>query len=721
MRGLRNIGLCLLAAALAACADRPRERFESGFALPAAAAPGELVPGSALPAPQGPAREAARERAVRGFIRRGAPEIPPLGTGERSPTRGGGAITLDFQQADLASVVRVMLEDGLGATFLIDPTIEGTVTLRSNRPLRQEEILPTLEEILRLNDAAIVERDGVFRVLPRAEAGLSAPVVGARDVEARGLTTRVTPLRHLETEDIADVLDSFAPVAGAIRYDPARDLVFTIGTEAEQKTLLDLIEVLDVDYLAGRSFALLPLSDADPAAVADELEVMFARPSGRPDPASRFLPIARMNAILIVADRAGVVEQAREFVRFLDQDAGETPRLHVFEVRNRRAGEVAALLGDIFDAEVGGLSEGATGRQGLSPRRRGTGGAERGLGLGGDIEPAAAEVPERPRPAAAPAPAETPAAEPARAGGALGGRAGVLRLTADESSNAVVALATQAGAQAVENALRRLDTQPLQVMIEATLVEVALNDRLEFGVRWFLESGNFNFSFGDLLGSGAANLFPGFNAAFRTSDVRVTLSALDEVTDVRVLSSPTLMVLDNRVARLQVGAQVPVNVRSTQTIEEADAPIIAETEFRDTGVILEIRPTVNAGGLVVLEIRQEVSDVDETSTDDANPTFVQRVVESTVAVQSGETVALAGLIEEDRQQGSDGLPVLSRIPIVGGLFGTQVDSVRRSELLVLIRPVVVRDQREARAATAELRAKLTTLRPPPEDASVLPF
>ncbi|MCG8443497.1 MAG: hypothetical protein MI723_16965, partial [Caulobacterales bacterium] len=303
------------------------------------------------------------------------------------------------------------------------------------------------------------------------------------------------------------------------------------------------------------------------------------------------------------------------------------------------------------------------------------------------------------------APSSAPSPGTGSAGG-IGARGGVLRVVADESSNAIIALATADGAKALDNALRQLDVQPLQVMIEATLVEVELNERLEFGVRWFLQSGEFDANFSDV--SAPAQFFPGFNTTFATDDVTATISALDDVTDVQVLSSPTLMVLDNQVARLQIGDQVPVTVRSSRSTNDPDAPIVTEEEFRDTGVILQIRPTVSTGGNVILEVRQEVSDVLETAGAE-NPTFAQRLVESTIAVQSGETIALAGLIEEDSSIGRRGIPVLSRLPMVGGLFGETRLSGLRSELLVLIRPVVVRDQSEARAATQELRRRLGNL------------
>ena len=665
------------------------------------------------------AARAAEERAIRGFIKRAAPPTPdPDRQRAAALARGAPAgepaeITLDFDRADLVSVVRVMMEDGLGANYLIDPRVSGAVTLRTNRPLRRSEVLPTLEEILRLNNAAVIERDGLFRVVPREEAGLSAPLLTAADAEARGLTVRVTPLRYVTVAEVAEVLDSFAPVAGSIRYDRNRNLVFTTGSAAEQATILEAVSALDVDYFAGRSFALRPLQEASPDQVVDELTAMFAPPSGGESPAIRFLAVQRMNAVLAIADEEPLLDEALGLIRDLDQGFGDAARLRVFPVVNRRASELSLVLGDIFDVDVSGGAAGTVEdalavderagaiAPGLRPRADGVGRATPGGARRlGDVT----ETPETLQGGAA-----------IEANNGLGVRGGVVHITADEASNSIVALATGDGARALENALRRLDVRPLQVMIEATLVEVSLNDTFEFGLRWAIDTGNFSFNFSELEGGvipAAAAPLQGFNAAFRTPDINATLSALDAATDIRILSSPTLMVLDNQTARLQVGDQVPVTVRSSSSTDTDDSRIVTEEEFRDTGVILEIRPSVNAGGNVVLAVRQEVSSVAPSSGSD-NPTISQRAVESTIAVQSGETIALAGLIQEQEDRSRDGVPVVSRLPVVGSLFGADRDVSARSELVVMIRPLVVRDQADARAATSELQRKLINLAPGP--------
>ena len=641
--------------------------------------------------------EENREPPVEGFIQLGWPGETPVGSGLGNPAGGQGSdIALDFEGADLASVIKVIMEDGLDASYILDPRVSGTVTLRTNGPLSRADILPTLEEILRLNNAAIVERNGVFRIIPREEAGLSAPLISAQEAQVRGLTVRVTPLRFVSVQEIADILESLAPVAGAIRYDRSRNLVFTIGTAAEQATILDALSVLDVDYFASRSFALRPLREADAQPVVDELTAAFASPSGIASTAIRFLPVERMNAVLMIAEDSVLLDDAMVLVRNLDQDSGEAARLRIFPVSNRRAADLAILLGDVFGAETSLGPQGGADPLGpsLTPE------------IGQTAVDTTTDVETAPDVADA-APTASPGLGPL-AGGIGGGESGVLRIVADEASNSLLALVTGDGARAMRRTLRRLDTQPLQVMIEATLVEVALNEELNFGVRWFFESGDFSFDFGDAAGTGAASVLPGFNAAFRTSNAQVTISALDAVTDVKILSSPTLMVMDNEEARLQVGDDVPIVVRSSQSTDDPNAPIVTEEEFRETGVILNIRPRVNASGNLSLQIRQEVSSVAPT-TGAVNPTFNQRVVESTILVNSGETIALAGLIEGESELRRDGIPVLSRLPLIGPLFGVTERAGDRNELMILIRPFVVRDQSEARAATNELRRKLSSL------------
>ncbi len=211
-----------------------------------------------------------------------------------------------------------------------------------------------------------------------------------------------------------------------------------------------------------------------------------------------------------------------------------------------------------------------------------------------------------------------------------------------------------------------------------------------------------------------ADPFPAFSVLLDTVDVKALLNALTEMTemtDVNVISSPQLMVLDNQAARLQVGDEVPtITGSSIQTTGlPTTTPVVNNIQYRNTGVILEVKPHVNASGLVVLDVVQEVSNLAGTLL--GSPIIAQRKIESIVAVQSGQTVALGGLIQDQQTDGYFGIPLLSEIPVLGNLFKVTTKTSRRTELLVLITPRVVRNQAEARRVTEELRRRLSTVTP----------
>jgi general secretion pathway protein D len=285
-----------------------------------------------------------------------------------------------------------------------------------------------------------------------------------------------------------------------------------------------------------------------------------------------------------------------------------------------------------------------------------------------------------------------------------------LRITSDMTTNSLVIHATPQEYRTIEQALGKLDIVPLQVLIEATIAEVALRDQLRFGVEWFLRFGDIRsvLTTGDTLQP--LPQAPGFSAVLGSGDSQLIINALDSVTDVKIISSPQLLVLDNQIARLQVGDEVPIVSREAQSVLDPEAPIVNEIEYRDTGVILDVRPRVSASGLTVLEIGQEVSRISPTPTEGIrSPTINQRRVTTTVAVHTGETVALGGLIQDQRNLSNAGVPILSRIPVLGALFGSRNDTSERTELLVLLTPRVLSGREDARAVTEDLRRRIHAL------------
>lgn len=622
------------------------------------------------------------------FLRRGGPTISAAFQSE------SGDITLNFVDADIREVVRSVLGDILALNYSIDPDVAGVATIQTSRPVSRAALLGTLETLLEANGAALVRDGSLYRVLVQdslARRGLS---LAGGLAEEPGFGVQVVPLRYVAASEMVGILELFAPDGSILKADSGRNLLILQGSGETREALLDTVELFDVDWIEGMSFGLFPLENAKAETLVGELEAIFGEGGYAPSrELLRFIPVSRLNAVIAISPRAFYLEQAQAWIRQLDQGIdGASERLHVYYVQNTRASELAEVLNEIF---------GETDRARVSSRAgpRLTPAAFAGSGDAGE----GAEESERSG-LAAPT-ATTQSID-------LGG-AGKIRILAAESSNSLLVLASPQNYRMVEQAIRKLDIVPLQVLIEATIAEVTLNDALRYGVQWFFESGNSSFSLSDFVSGAAEQAFPGFSYLFQSgADVRVVLNALSNVTDVNVISSPQLMVLDNQTAELQVGDEVPIATQSAVSVENPNAPIVNSIEFRDTGVILRVTPRVNAGGLVIMEIEQEVSTVVGTTTSDIDsPTIQQRKITSSVAIQSGETVTLGGLISESRERSSSGVPVLSEVPVLGALFGRKSDSEVRTELLVLITPRVVANKLDARQVTEELRSRMRAIRP----------
>ena len=732
--------LALLPAILGACGSvSPGEPEDTQ--PQAAAAPGDTpVPGAPtqLGAPdlygQSPEVSPARDRGSSalnapefyrgtGILTRGA--VPPR---SRVSVGEAGEVTLNFANADIGEVVAAVLGDTLGFSYLIDPKVQGQVTARTSRPIPRSAVISALENILELNGAALTRDNGIYKIVTLQEAatGLTAPVVTPANRRlARGFGLHFIPLKYASATGLAEILKPFIPTGRVFRVDAARNLFIFAGTQPEASDLIDMISIFDIDWMSGMSFALFPIKIADAEALVADLEAVFLQDGASPIAGLvRFVPIERLNSILVISPQSAYLDQARIWIERLDRGAaGVGRRLYVYHVQNGRAADLAEVLSQIFESDQRG------------PRRASIP-AQVAPGLEAVTLTGAARRPPVPAPGAT-AQSQTPAAGqgrdvggqaavagifPALSGAAayqntslsldVIGASGNIRIIADEKKNALVILATSAEYQMIEATLKRLDITPLQVMIEVTIADVTLTDDLKYGLQWFFREGKHSATFSTLDTGAVASAFPGFSYLFSGGDIRVALNALTTITDVKVISSPQLMVLDNQTARLQVGDQVPIATQQSVAVEGGSAPLVNTIQFRDTGVILEVTPRVNAGGLVVLDVLQEVSDVKSTTTSALDsPTIEQRSIQSTVAVQSGETIALGGLIRDREEESVSGIPLLSAIPILGNLFKTTSTGTRRTELLVLITPRVVRDQSEARAVTEELRKRLRSIEP----------
>lgn len=673
-----------------------------------------------------------------------------------------GEVSLNFVDADIREVIRIILADNLRINYVVDPAVQGTVNLRTSRPIPMADLLPTLEDILALNGAALIRAPGLLKIVPADQAlarGGAATVATRRPLSGDRSNIVLVPLQYASASEIEKALKPFAAPGSYVGIDAQRNLLILGGSPSSLSAMLDVVDTFDVDWMRGMSFGLFPVRSTDPGTMVENLEGVFGNQKEGPlQGVLRLVPIDRLNSVLVVTSRSVYLDKVEQWINRLDVGEDEVARIYVYYAENSRASDLATVLTDIFSPgegpRSGALGPGLAASE-ISTRRSsrqrqgfgssgssdgtgtsGSGSASTGLGSSGTSDGGTSTGTSGGSGGgfgrSADGGGTTGRAAGRRPARGLGigadlfggqqeptdidlGTAGHIRVIADDVKNALVILAKPRDYRLVESALKQLDILPLQVLIEATIIEVVLNDALRYGVEYFIKQGDFavtnrsSLNLGSIRGDTPSS-FTGFSFLYRDSSTQVLLTALDEVTNAKVISSPSLFVLDNQTASLLVGDSVPIATRSAVSVTDPDAPVTNSIEYRDTGVILDVTPRVNSGGLVTLEISQEVSDVTQTTTSDLDsPTIRQRRVESTVAVQTGETVALGGLIRDTHEEGSSGIPFLSRIPLIGWLFGTQSDISGRTELLVLITPRVVPNQDSARRVTDELRQRMSQI------------
>ena len=642
---------------------------------------------------------------------------------------GGGTkdILLNFEGADLREVVRVAMGDMLRENYTIDPRVNGTVTIHTSTAISRAAVPAVLETVLRMNGAAMVRENGVYKIAPISSAvrGASTPQFGNLQP---GYNVQIVPLEFIAAREMAKILEPLVPEGSILRVDETRNLLMLAGAQNELRHALETISIFDLDWLAGMSVGLFTLKSVDVKKVMPEIELLFGDKSKGPFAGLlRVIPMERMNAIMVVSPRPQYLEQAKVWIERLDRSNGKSgTRLHVYAVQNGNAEKIASLLSQVIGGSSTSGSPQASVAPGLSPTSLqsgtgGLGGSNLAGSAGSTTTLGAASLPNASTAAA-------PGVVASGTGEALGlGAGSTIKVIADRDNNALLIMANGAEYEKIEEAIKRLDVVPRQVLVEVTIAEVLLDGELSYGLEWFFSGKNgltgslFN-SNGASLTTPTGSVLPQlpFSAVWRGAggNIRAVLSALASTTKVNVLSSPHLMVTDNQVAKINVGSSVPVQGQSALS----GTNIITSVNYIDTGVVLSVRPHINASGLVTLEISQEVSDVQVGVTTKGlnSPTINKRSAQTTVAVQSGDTMVLGGLIKDDKNNGSRGLPYLSEIPVLGALFGSKTEVTSRREMIITITPRVVNDFQQARDATAEFRKKLSGMRKlNPEAAGVI--
>jgi len=612
--------------------------------------------------------------------------------GNKAKPSGKGEYSLNFDEADLGEVAKVILSDILGENYLLSPKVAGKVTLQTSQPLSRAELLPTLDMLLDINNAAMVYQNGVYQIKLKTDAIQSGAFSTYNKYKKQipaGYQVKVVPVKNVAVGELAEIIKPLMQQKSILHVDSNRNIMLLAGTASELARAMEMVNAFDIDVMKGRSFGLFPLQNVDAAKIIEELEQVFQQKSGTGQGFFQFMAIERLNSILAITQQSKYLQDIERWVFRLDKaNTSAGGGVIVYRVQHVDAVELAATLNDIFSGndKRSSAASVAAGRKTVQVTNK-----------------------DKKKTKTTKTLATTSLSD-----------LGDVKIIADEVNNALIIMATAQDYTVVQSVLKQLDVMPLQVLIDATIVEVTLKDELKYGIKWFLthnnggenaaSSGGQDF-FADALKTAAGVSTGGLGYAFisDSGDIGAVLEAAATDNIANVISSPSIMVLNNQEATIQVGVEVPIlSSASTNTSGGVD-PIVTNTiQMRDTGITLKVKPRVNANGLVIMEIDQKADDVLDTSTSGIDsPSFQQRQIQSTVAVQSGETIVLGGLISENDTFNQNGIPLLHKLPWIGPLFGETDKKNNKTELVVLLTPRVVGTRQDARFITNEFKRKLS--------------
>ena len=705
--------LSLIAIVLVACEPAPvRVAIPGHTTVPGS--PSEPS-SSAIQLPDSPPNTASRPNSIypgTGALVGSTASLPS--SGARPNAKDG--IQLAFTDVDINQVVASVVGEALGLNYSIDPSVKGTMSLRSSRPLSAEELLPALEAALRVQDLALVQVNGTYHVLPVKDAPRRVTSINPpSDRTQAGFSIQIVPLQFTSPTEMEKILQPFAPPGGVMKVDEARDLLLLAGSSRELDTMLEVVKTFDVDWLAGMSYGFFNLNYVDAKTAVTELSEIFADPKSPLAGVVRLVPITRLNTILVITPQQKYLQAVETWIKRLDvggTSAGR--RIYVYDVQNGRAEDLAKSLNKILSLPTAEEDLSQQSRHGFSMNS----GASAGFSSASGVN-SGAPAGFSPSLSQGGNPTMNNSYPPLLGSSAaqLGlnqntAKQGDLRIVANNDSNALLVLATPAEFSVIEAALSRLDAPSRQVLIEASLAEVTLNDELRYGIQWNFNGNNGNVTLSNAATGAVSQSFPGLSLLYSgSSNIRAVLNALETVTTVRVVSSPKLVTLNNHEAQLQVGDEVPVATQSAVSVTTPGAPIVNSVQMQDTGVILSVTPRVNKNGLVEMDITQEVSNSVPTTTSNIDsPTIQQRKLSTTVVVKNGDTIALGGLITESKSKTKSGVPYLQKIPVLGALFRDTDNQTVRTELILLITPRVMRDDNEFQNVMDDLRNEFKTLK-----------
>lgn len=622
-------------------------------------------------------------------------------------------VTLNFVNADIEGVVKAMAEI-TGKNFVIDPRVKGTVNIISAQPVARTAVYEVFLSALRLQGFTAVEDHGLVKILPEADAKLHRNVGAGRAAGADGIQTRVFTLAHQSAAQLVPTLRPLVAPNNTITALQSSNTLIITDYASNLERLAGIIAAIDQPEGAGA--AMIVLHHASALDAARTINSLFtAAPQAVQtlqgvDPTQRVTVIAdaRSNSLLVRAVDPARLAQVRQFAAMLDSPTSAAGNVHVVYLKNAEAVQLAETLRGIYSGGSGASTQAANSPAAAS--QGGTLGGSAGASIGSSTQVSASgnSVPTMGDNSTSPV-----------AASASG------MILADAATNSIIITAPDAIYNNLRAVVEKLDARRLQVYVEALIVELTASKTGEFGIQWQDLSGlgkagtqvfggtNFGGAGQNIISiaQNPASAGPGLNIGTLRGTVTIggvqilnlglLARALETDNNANILSTPTLLTLDNEQAKIVVGQNVPFITGQYAVSGAATTPSPFQTiERKDVGLTLKIRPQISEGGVVRLQIYQEVSSVADTN----NPAGVitnTRSIESTVLVDDGQIIVLGGLIQDSVNGGVSKVPLLGNIPVLGGLFRYNNHSRTKTNLMVFLRPTILRDARAASAVTGE--------------------
>ena len=614
----------------------------------------------------------------------------PLGDNQTPGAKVDGGYVLNFDGVDVRDVAKAVLGDQLGINYVVDPAVKGTVTLHTSSGLPRNNVLPALTEAFRAAGVALISQKTGYLIAPLTGAAQRSQLYVDSTNPQAGYQVRIVPLRFLIASNIERALEPLVPPGTIIPGDGRASFLILSGSQTDLDRAERAVTIFDVDWLRKQSFGLFPLKYSSAKNVANDLTAVIGKPGNIQD-SVQVTAIDHLNSILVTSNNYNRVTQMKTWIERFDRGKDLLkPKVFIYHVQNSSARNLAAILSKVFSSsESSSTKDSADQSSAVNTANSQPNSATAVSSTPGTFVPTNL-------------PSES----------AIDDRqTDKLKITADEVNNSLIIVATPETYSRVESALAQLDTAPLQVLIEATIAEVDITDTFQYGVQTSIQNGALSVLSSTVAPNNIAANTGGLSVVITKSNISAALNLLSTLTKTKVISSPQLLVVNNKAASIQVGDQVPIATASAISTQSSGAPIVNTIQMLDTGIILHVTPRVNSNGQVLMELNQEVSaTVPTVSSNIDSPTIQQRRLTTTVQIDDGQTIIIGGLISDTRGRNRTGVPILKDVPVLGNLFGTTSDTTKRTELMVLLTPRVVRNGAEADQASAELEKKMLLLR-----------